>query len=44
MMNYKSKKEKQHLDGLERRLATNELCLYEEALRLDRKRKVTYIR
>lgn len=43
-MKPKRKKEKQHLDELERKIMTNELCLYEEALQLDRKRKATYIR
>ena len=43
-MKQKGKRERQHLDDLERRLMTKELCLYEEALQLDRKRKTTYIR
>lgn len=43
-MKPKRKKERQHLDDLEKKLMTKELCLYEEALQLDRKRKTTYIR
>lgn len=37
------KREKQHLNELERKLMANELKLYEAALELDRKRKSTYI-
>jgi len=43
-MKHKGKKERQQLDDLEKKLMTKELCLYEEALQLDRKRKTTYIR
>ena len=43
-MEPKHKKERQHLDDLEKKLMTKELSLYEEALKLDRKRKTTYIR